>query len=303
MAKKIAFTRIYRSEIGNTANHAQDTGYLYIKRRYDETGNLLWEVQYNRTGQEESITDYYYNQDNKVIEKRLFYPNDNTEEKTLYSYNKSGLQEEECLFYDNELYIKQKTLYNKLKQQTAIESYDSENTLTGKEVFRYNKHDKLTCHAHYNELNEKDWEITFFYNDNNQCIKEIHDNIAEGIKETLLLKYNEAGKNTRSESIDANGNTIGYVEVSFNDKDLPVKYVSETLNYGISKIINQLVYNDAGKITENEYFDVLNSRLISRESYTYDEEGNTKTEEQYEFDSQSGRISQYRLQYMYEYYI
>lgn len=302
MERKIKTARIYRNNIGTFDNNTQDNGYLYKKRKYDENGNMLWEVLYLRNGREETITDYYFNDDNKVTEKKVFYPQDNTEEKTTYTYTANGDLEEETLYYDNEMFIRQKTSYNEKNLPVTIESFDSENELTGREVFEYNDAGKLIRHKHYNETGEADWQIEAFYNDKDQVIKEIHHNLEAGTKETILFSYNDAGKNTRSESLDVDGNTTGYVEVAYNEQGKPMKYISETMGYSITKIINQITYNEAGKILENEYYDVLNGQLSSRESYTYDADGNIKTEEQFELPTQSDKKTHYRLLYNYEYF-
>ncbi|MGZ5283483.1 MAG: hypothetical protein ACXWEY_14510 [Bacteroidia bacterium] len=303
MERKIKTAQIYRSNIGTFENNAQDNGYLYKKREYDKTGNMLWEIKYLRNGKQETITDYYYNEDNKTTEKKVFYPQDNTEEKTTYKYNKNGDLEEETLYYDGELFIRQKTAHNEKNLTTAIESYNSENELTDREVLEYNERDKMSRHTHYNESGEADWQIEAYYNDKDQLLKEIHHNLEEGTKETVLFTYNEAGKNIRSESIDADGNTTGYVEVTYNEQDKPTKYLSETMGYSISKIINQIAYNEAGKILESEYYDVLNGQLSGRESYEYDENGHVKTEEQFELRNQSDKKTHYRLLYNYEYFV
>jgi hypothetical protein len=303
MARKIKTARIYRTDLGTfDNNNDQDKGYLYKKREYDAADNMLWEIQYLRNGKKETITDYYFDEKNKLTEKKIFYPQDNTEEKTLFTYDEAGNLVKESLYYDGELYISQKNIYNDKNKQTAIEMYDEADTLTGRDAFEYNENGDITKQTHYNETGEADWQIESFYNDKNLCVKEIHRNLEENTTETILFTYNEAGKNTRSENYDADGNLIGYVEVTLDADNRPVKYVSETMGFSLAKVINQITYNEEGKIKENEYYDVLKGYLASRESYEYDRDGNLKTEEIFDLRSESDKKSHYRLLYNYDYF-
>ena len=300
---KVKLIQVFRKEIGTLekAGESADGGSLWHETENDEKGRKIRETEYTRKGDPHENITFTYDEQDRVIEKKVVYGEDESTESTRYTYDDKGHVIIEELYYDDELLEKEESEYDEqgnLVQRVRSGMDDSVMEANG---FTY-ENDKVVHQRHYDETDTLDWEIRFEYNEKGLCVREGHNKIAEGGEEIVTYQYNENGKNIRSETRDGNGNLLGYVEVERDENDRPVKYTSETIHPSAGKLINQISYDEKGNIITNEYFDVFRGNLVAQEIISYNEDGTKHQEEVYELRSESGKKNHNLLQYGYTYF-
>lgn len=133
---------------------------------YNEAGNIkLEKILYADSS--ESIIFYFYNQDQKLIEKKVVNQEEETEEVEKFEYQGKQLIRE--IFYDTA---------GKILQEKSYE---------------YNNQDKVSVFNFHGNEEEEAYRFEYFYNDNNDRIKSLKYNAAEQLVEKILYDYDEMG--------------------------------------------------------------------------------------------------------------
>jgi YD repeat-containing protein len=204
--------------------------------------------------------------------------------------------------FDNEPY-EHITFHHDDKGNVLEEAkFDEEGNLLEKQVNEYDDKGNVIRQQLF-EGEELSQEVVLEYNESSLCTREVSSKGPEGQKEVTTYTYNEQGKKVRSETTDQKGNLMGYVTVEYDDKGNAYRYTSETLGFYPSKMVNQIVYDDEGRALESEYYDVLHGYMLSKESLSYDEEGNIKQQDIFEINPQQEmKKTHYSLQLVYEYF-
>jgi hypothetical protein len=302
MAKKVKVVTSFRSEIGTFEKDVVNPFYKFRLKEFDDNGNLTLEAEFKPNADKEWECKYEYDKDNRLLSRETLYPLEGTMEKTLHFYDENGHKIRDENYFDEDLFEKINYVFDKNGNMITQTRLDEDDNEIEKQESEFNENNQMLTQLFY-QNGTLERKVGFTYDEGGRCISEIHSGSSGKVKERVEYSYNEQGKKTSSTSRDSAGNIIGYVDVEYDEHMNPVKYASETSGYYNSKAVNQITYDDEGRAIENEYYDVLNSFLMSKERIWYDEEGNVKEEEIFEINPQAGmKKNHYRLQMQYDFY-
>lgn len=302
MPRKVRTVTSYRSEIGNFESQSSRPPYRFRYVEMTEDGKILFEAEHLPNGRDDMRVWHVYDDKGNLVEKETWFAQEDTYEKTAYVYNDAGEKVEEVHMFDNEPYEHLTFRYDDKGNMLDESKFDEEGNLLEKQVNEYDDKGNVTRQQLF-EGDELAQEVTFEYNDASQCVIETNSKTTEGQKEITRYTYNDQGKKIRSETTDANGNLQGYVTVEYDENGNAYRYTSETVGFYPSKMVNQIVYDDQGRAIESEYYDVLHGYMLSKESLSYDEEGNVKQQDIFEINPQQEmKKTHYSLQLVYEYF-
>lgn len=301
MPRKIRTVTSYRSEIGSfESGSGSRPPYRYRYVEMTEDGKVLFEAEHLPNGKDDIRVWHVYDDQGNLVEKETWFAQENTYEKTAFIYNDKGEKVEEVHMFDNEPYEHIVFKYDAKGNVVEESKFDEEGNLLEKQQNEYDAKGNV-IHQQLFEGEELTQEVNLEYNDASLCIREVSSKGDQ--KEITTYTYNGQGKKTRSETRDLKGNILGYVEVEYDDKGNAYRYTSETVGFYPTKMVNQVVYDDEGRAIESEYYDVLNGYMLSRETLSYDEEGNIKQQDIFEISPQQEmKKTHYSLQLMYEYF-
>jgi hypothetical protein len=303
MSRKIRTVTSYRSEIGNfESSSGSRPPYRYRYVEMTEDGKVLFEAEQLPNGKDDLRVWHVYDNLGNMVEKETWFAQENTYEKTVFIYNDKGEKVEEVHMFDNEPYEHLIFKYDDKANVVEESKYDEEGNLLEKQLNEYDNKGNVILQQLF-EGEELSQEVTLEYNEASLCVKEINTKAAEGRKEITTYIYNDQGKKTRSETRDQKGNILGYVEVEYDEKGNAYRYTSETVGFYPTKMVNQVVFDDEGRAIESEYYDVLNGYMLSKETLSYDEEGNIRQQDIFEINPQQEmKKTHYSLQLVYEYF-
>lgn len=303
MSRKPKTINLYRAEIGMYANEEELEYYLHKSTEQDMNGRILSESEYYQNSKLCSETTYTYDEAGRITEKLTVYPEDQTSEKVVHVFNEAGQELEEGQYYGDELF--ERVMYTRNEQGEIVTQLrlNGEGELVERYEIEYDEENRLLRQMVFSVADEPDQIIEYFYDGLGQCIREEHHYPTEERVEINTFTYNEQGKKVRSEITDAAGELLGYVNVEYDDDSRPTHYESESYGYNYTHLINQITYDEQGRVQENEYYDVKNSLLLSKEIAVYNEYGLLSEEETYELNASSAKKTHYRLDYQYEYFL
>lgn len=221
--------------------------------------NLLFcQVEITKNNICETKTSVYFGDDKKA--KTIFIEN----------FDKNGNTLQSLTFSDNKLHSKFEYKYDENNNRTLTIENGKKN-LKNEYHYKYNSEKKIT------DMWSKDFLYKYYYNSKNQIYKKVHTNNENKETKEILFKW------------DDKGNKIAeYVEGNLFHLNQYYKYNSENLI-----IEEEIFYHNDNK---NELFSKYsytydnNKKLISKKfidgystgddiTYTYDENGNLKSEE------------------------
>src|SRR6185437_4877619 len=255
MAKKIKSIQAQRAEIG-TFEKEQTTPYcIYQVKEYNESGLVTHETEYRPNGLKEMEVTFEYDPQMRLIAKQTWYPLEDTLEKMVYSYDSEGRKISEENYFGDEVFDRLLFKYDdKGNIISQIRSDDEEDIEIEKQLSEFDDKGRLVKQVNFTN-GQVESNIEFEYNEAGLCIRETHAYPEKKAVETTGHSYNELGKRTTSETKDKHGDVIAYLEVEYDEKMNPIKYVSETGGFHNSKSIHQVVYDEQNRAIENEYFD------------------------------------------------
>jgi len=301
MTKAIKSMTIYRSDIGVFEKETLNPYYIFHLKEYSGTGQLLSETEFRPNGEEELKTTYEYDAKGHLASRTTYYSQEDTLEKMVYEYDGLGLKTNEKSYFGEDLFeIASFVMDDKENVVLQTRTDDEENEIERIEsVFDA---DARRSKQVFYENGGKVQEISFFYDSYGNCIKEIHAK-TEGGTETIENEYNAEGKKTVSITTDAKGYMIGRLEIEYDEKMNPIRYANETSGYYNSETLNTVDYDEEGRVVETQFYDVMNSYLMSKEKISYDDEGRVAEEERFEINPQQGmKKVHFRLRTEYEYF-
>jgi len=303
MAKLTKSITYYRSDIGSFEKEGSDKSYLFQIKEYNKDGHLVLESEYRPNGIKELEILYDYDQNQNLLSKHTLYPLEETEEKLVHIFNSNGQKIRDENYFGEDLFETLNYEYDEKGNVISQSRVDEDENEIEKQLTVFDENGKISKQSFYAN-GDLEREVEFEYNENGICVREKHLKVENNMKETIEYVYNEAGKKTSSTSMDGDNNIIGYIDVEYDESMNPLKYTSETSGFYNSKAINQLTYDEQNRIIENEYFDVLNNFLVSKEKIFYDEEGNIIEEEIFEIKPETSlKKTHYRLQLKYDFYV
>jgi hypothetical protein len=302
MAKRIKSVKATRAEIGSFEKEQTTPFFLYQVKEYNEAGLVTHETEYKPNGLKEMEITYEFDNQMRMAGKQTYYPLEETLEKLVYIFDSEGRKVKEENYFGDDIF------------ETLLYTYDSHGNITGqvrgddegmeleKQVSEFDSSNRLVKQTNYTN-GEMDRIIDFEYNETGLCTREVHTYPEKESVETIEYSYNELGKRTTAITKDDEGYEIGYLEVEYDEKMNPVKYISETSGFHNSKTINQIIYDEEGRAIDNEYFDMLNNFLMSKERIEYDENGNIAAQEIFETNPMAGlKKTHYRLKLEYDFF-
>lgn len=303
MARKIRTVTSYRSEIGAFETEAGSRpAYRFRYVEMTEDRKVLFEAEHLPNGKDDMRVWHVYDDQGRLVEKETWFAQENTYEKTAYIYDEAGHKVEEIHMFDNEPYEHMTFSYDDRGNVVEEMKYDEEENLLEKQVNEYDSKGNVIREQLF-EGEEISQEVIYEYNDASQCVLETNNKINEGQKELTTYNYNEQGKKIRSETRDVKGNLMGYVEVEYDERGNAYRYTSETFGFYPSKMVNQITYDEHDRPLESEYYDVLHGYMLSKESLSYDEDGNIRQQNVFEINpAQEMKKTHYCLQLVYEYF-
>ena len=302
MTKKIKSINAQRAEIGSFEKEQTTPYYVYQVKEFNEAGLITHETEYKINGQKDLEITYEYDSQMRMVCKQTFYPLEDTLEKLVYVYDGEGRKAREENYFGEDIFDMLLFQYDGIGNLIGQVRTDDEEAEIEKQVSEFNAEGKLIKQTNFAN-GDIDKTVAFEYDETGLCTKETHIITERNAVEIIEYSYNELGKRTTSTTKDKEGDVIGYLETEYDEKMNPVKYLTETSGFYNSKSIHQVVYDEQGRTIENEYFDVLNNFLMSKEKYEYDEDGNIVEEEIFETNPMAGlKKTHYRLKIAYDFY-
>jgi hypothetical protein len=302
MQKKIKSQRAHRSAIASFEKEQTAPFFLYQVKEFNESGLLMHETEYKLNGLKEMEVTYEYDPQMHMLSKQTYYPLEETLEKLVYVYDNQGRKLKEENYFGDDLF---ETLHYSYDDKGNIIDQvrtDDEGSEIEKQISEFDDKGRISKQTYFTN-GDNDRTIEYTYDEAGLCTKEIHHYPEKGTTEVVENAYNELGKRITSITRDDDNEVIGYLEIEYDEKMNPVKYINETSGFYNSKGINQLEYDEEGRIVENEYFDVKNNFLMSKDSYVYDENGNISEHEIFETNPMAGlKKTHYRLKMEYDFY-
>lgn len=302
MTKILRQVSAFRSEIAAFEKNANDKTYKFRIKEFDKNGKLILDCEYRPNSEIDWETIYKYDDKDRLVSKQTNYVSEDTSEKTVSSYDEKGNKISEANYFGEELF--ETVIYrydenNKILEQKKIDEEEEE---LEKQEFEYSEDGKLSRQVFYlNGVVER--TIIFKYDEAGHCIEEIHAIGNKKETEIIQFTYDEHGNKLTTTSRNSGGKVVGFLEVEYDEQHNPVKYINETAGYYSSKTVHQIHYDEQGRTVENEYFDILNNFLISKELFEYDENGNIVEEEIFEINQQAGmQKTHFRLKMEFDYY-
>jgi len=302
MTKRIKSINAQRAEIGSFEKEQTTPFYLYQVKEFNEAGLIIHETEYKINGQKDMEITYEYDPQMRMVCKQTFYPLEDTLEKLVYVYDGEGRKAREENYFGDDIFDILLYKYDDKGNITSQVRSDDEEMEIEKQISEFDASGRLIKQTNFVN-GEVDKTVEFEYDEAGLCTRETHWLAEKNEKEMVEYSYNELGKRTTSVTKDKAGNEIGYLEIEYDEKMNPIKYLTETSGFYNSKSIHQVVYDDQGRTIENEYFDVMNNFLMSKEKYEYDEDGNIAEEEIFETNPMAGlKKTHYRLKIGYDFY-
>ncbi len=108
---------------------------------YDKRGNVIKELDYDKSGSLTKIITYEYNEDDNKIKEIHLKPNNTVIKTYIYSYDK-GLLTERKEFDKNDKLISRNTYKYENRLRTERNQYDESNRLIEKKKYIYKYKDK-----------------------------------------------------------------------------------------------------------------------------------------------------------------
>jgi hypothetical protein len=298
-------TRLKKSVTAYRRNLEED-GSSWFKYRtviYRKDGKPLREIVYTEEGKERAVILYNYTPKGDIESKETLYPATEKSERYVYHYDRNGNEVEQVKFQNGKLYDRCTHYFNREGLETESVHFDEENVAFERDVYEYDNQGRRIKLIHINEDGETEYETMYEYDEHDRVAREISNKIAERTAEMTRYEYDDNDNRVYSETVGLSGEVTGTVRVSYDDNGNAFRYVSETFGIAPSKMVNQVAYDDEGRPTVNEYYDVLLSKLVLREAVKYNVDGDMTEEELYELDTDTEDETHYILQMAYEYYV
>ena len=302
MTKKIKSIKAQRAEIGSFEKEQTTAFYLYQVKEFNDAGLITHEMEYKINGQKDMEITFEYDPQMRMVGKQTFYPLEDTLEKLVYVYDSEGKKIREENYFGEDIFDMLLFQYDDKGHLIGQIRTDDEEMEIEKQISEFDGSGRLVKQTNFSN-GDVEKTVEFQYDETGLCIRETHTITEKNAVEITEYSYNELGKRTTSITKDNAGDVIGYLEIEYDEKMNPVKYLTETSGFYNSKSIHQVVYDDQGRTIENEYFDILNNFLMSKEKYEYDEDGNIVEEEIFETNPMAGlKKTHYRLKIEYDFY-
>lgn len=189
-----------------------------ISTKFDETGNIIEEINYSNEKEFTDKTVYSRNHKGKIEQIEIFYPYDNsTIKKYLWHKDNKKL---EIVIADSDGDIEEKEIIIFDNNNNPIEKLilDHENKFTEKIVYKYDENNNM---IHKMELDKKDKIIIqdkLYYDENNNVIQSHKLNRKNKLLEKIVFQYNKDNK-----PLIQNFNNQHIISFSYDEKGNPVK--------------------------------------------------------------------------------
>jgi YD repeat-containing protein len=243
--------------------------------RYNEKGQLA-EVKSHFVADEViEIIQYEYDAEGKITKTHKRYGEQGDADTTNYSYNEAGkLVEKRCENNDGEIEHSELWKYSgDLLMETNVK--DGEGKILEYSKFSYTKEGILSEELKYNPETEQELKI-------------LYDILLPGKTPDTTI-YNKAG------------NIIQRTRHTFNEKQLLVKEITESVSNGIQKFTSEFQYSENDLLLESKIVD-KNDNLISKIRYKYNEFNLPCEELHFEKTSSGDENLESRIIFEYEYY-
>ncbi|WP_259069385.1 hypothetical protein HDF24_14155 [Mucilaginibacter sp. X4EP1] len=195
-------------------------------RNFDEKGNQIDEVIYDKSG--------------NLMTKFVFeYPKDKTIIKNQYDAN-------------NKLQCKYTFKYDPRGNEIEFDTYANNPSIKtdAKMVFVYDANQNRIEEDSYIDGSHQTERAIFFYNEKNQKIEEDRALFfTQAIKnEKIIFSYDDLGNQIKSETFDSNDKLTGSTEISYSQNDLNGNWLVRTLELkGHSKMQGNYIFKDITK--------------------------------------------------------
>ncbi|GEM_PF-6934906 len=243
--------------------------------RYNEKGNLI-EVKSHFVADEViEIIRYEYNPDGKISKTHKCYGEQGDADTTHFSYNESGkLVEKRSENNDGEIEHSELWKYSDdLLMETNVK--DGDGKILEYSKFSYTKEGILCEELKFNSETEQE-------------IKILYDIVLPG-KTPDTTMYNKAG------------NIIQRTRHTYNEKQLLVKEITESVVNGLQKFISEFQYTENDLLEESKIVD-KNDNLISKIRYKYNEFYLPSEEQHFEITGSGEENLESRIIFEYEYH-
>lgn len=276
------------------ADQIELKGAKYSYTEFDEKGNVLQEVRYNKSGGIEEKYGNNYNELGQLIEEIIYLSNDEIAQHKTFEYNQKGSIEKAYkhyqdeskdtigYYYENDLIIRKTTT-------------DSDGEEEIREEFEY-KNKKLVARKVF-EFEELVLDETFDYDNSENLVEQ-----TKWTKEDQDSKYynvfNEKGNLIKTLTSNIQDQVLAKSEYFYSDQGLLEKIEEESIHGKNTTVLEYDEHNNSTLQIEKDQHGEINNKAVRK----YDE-NNDVVESEVLLNLHGMGVNQhYILKYTYEYF-
>ena len=299
MSKKVKSVSLYRYDIleNGLADETTDWNeYIQNKTDYNTNDQIIKEITVGKYGEPDQVTEFLYDEHNKLISEEYFLGEEEASETVEYIYDAHDkIVQEIHQFGDGSTDITDYQ-YNEKGQLVSKTLTSDDGEIEKKEKFDYSG-DWVIKEISEESLGNIVTENTYTYNDHGIVTESEQVVIQDGRRERLVNYFDDAGQRVKSLRYNHQDKLIEINRFNYQDNRLiEIEEETQRGNYFIrfsyddqGNIISQEEVNDSGAVTST----------IERE---FDEEGRLIEAVMY-VDGQNYRPNQhYIIKYVYEFF-
>ncbi|MDD2634325.1 MAG: hypothetical protein PHW82_02370 [Bacteroidales bacterium] len=242
MTKKIKLIKTYKilktapeDKVLQEIQEYNNTGNLIYNKEFDETGSVAFEVsaEFDKTGK-------------PINEKRMNYLDD-IEELISYKYDDSGkLISEKTENKQGWTSIKKYERQNDGKT-VKISLLDENDELEEITIVELNSKGDIVYNKHLDENKKQKEAVKNSYDENGKLILREELNHKNKPEKVHHYYYSDAGNISAVKTLNRKGKTIDWVKLEFDENEKPVE------QFAMSGAKIKFNYNDDGSVTESTY--------------------------------------------------
>lgn len=300
MEKKIKKIIVERKDLllkSVNSDELSENKYRHSSSEFDEEGNLIEEISFNRDDKPEQIQRFMYGLNNKLMEEQTLEADMDVVERKTYEYGEGDRLLKSYIHYTDGSFDTLTWFYNAQGLVEKKELVDADGVLENTELFEY-QGDKVIRHAVYDADEEMLYEKTQVFDENGNVVETIEEDFETGTYMKKVNEYDNDGHRLESLTYNENDDLIARV-VFFYDESGNMTEVVDEDQRGKNNI--RMEYDERGNVIFQEEKN-KDGFLTSRVERVFDEDN--RSLESHVFSSRLGLGPDlnYVLTYVYEFY-
>lgn len=183
--------------------------------KFDENGNLIYELNNDADGNFIEKYEYEYDENNHIVKKISYMDGDEIAELKTISRNEDGkIQHYELKYFDGSSDIANYT-YDEKDNLLKIESKDEDGDISLLHEFEYDEESNIVVEKKTDDFGAE-FELNNTY-ENGKITKEIKQKFREDITTTTNFEYDEEGRISSKKVVADNGLVFENINYEYND--------------------------------------------------------------------------------------